>query len=339
MRPHGRGFQQPYGGGQQRRDAPRSWRTRFPLPSDVAQLLKTERGKCDNLGLWLDRFVDWTDQDERGRNVELQQMMATKKRQAPMIARGAIGVMDMQKVRTLVEACWQRTEQELAAFKRRGYHVPQPLTLSPDYRLVVGFGAEHVLETNLYLHRIYGFPIIPGSAVKGVTRTCAFWEIAEHFNIPEKALGDLDRLLNEGKENAQKALWEQIAQHIAPTHSFDDWQAQAALFYAVFGTTDQQGQVIFFDAYPTQAPKLELDILNPHYGEYYQGSNRPPADYLDPSPTYFLTVAKDSPFEFAVASKDSALADTAQQWLKSALSELGIGGKTAAGYGFMKTVT
>src|SRR5207302_8806011 len=52
-----------------------------------------------------------------------------------------------------------------------------------DYRLVVGFGAKHVLETSICLHRIYGFPIIPGSAVKGVTRARAFWDIAELLKL------------------------------------------------------------------------------------------------------------------------------------------------------------
>jgi CRISPR-associated protein Cmr6 len=149
------------------------------------------------------------------------------------------------------------------------------------------------LETNLCLHRIYGFPIIPGSAVKGVTRAWA--------------------LLGENLKEDED------------------------LFCRVLGTTEQQGQVIFFDAYPTQVPKLELDILNPHYGPYYSDRQKrtPPADYHSPVPTYFLTVANGTTFQFAIASKDNCVAERAVQWLKKGLTNLGIGGKTAAGYGFM----
>ena len=39
-----------------------------------------------------------------------------------------------------------------------------------DWRLIVGLGSEHVQETNMTLHHIYGIPYIPGSAVKGVLR-------------------------------------------------------------------------------------------------------------------------------------------------------------------------
>jgi CRISPR-associated protein Cmr6 len=245
-------------------------------------------------------------------------------------------------------------------------HTVIELSAAPDYRLVIGFGAEHVLETNLCLHRIYGFPIIPGSAVKGITRAWAFWGIAERLGVPclspEEAeqrerdkkrtpLQKLDQLLCEGSPEKQEAALKQLKEDKAcksisniQSLSLKDWQAEAADFYRVFGTTERRGEVIFFDAYPTQTPKLKLDILNPHYGEYYRNPKNPkptdkltpPADYLNPVPTYFLTVDRGSAFQFALACKDKALADQARKWLLSALSGLGIGGKTSAGYGFME---
>jgi CRISPR-associated protein Cmr6 len=187
----------------------------------------------------------------------------------------------------------------------------------------------------LCLHRIYGFPIIPGSAVKGVTRAWAFWKIAEQVTLPQSALRQLERLLSEGDEQEQKQLWTELQ----PSRDFSDWQSLSREFYCVFGTTERRGQVVFFDAYPSDPRRLkvELDILNPHYGPYYSDgqARTPPADYNDPRPTYFLTVGKNTPFRFAVTSKDSTLANTARGWLKDALRNIGIGGKTAAGYGFM----
>jgi CRISPR-associated protein Cmr6 len=258
---------------------------RYPLPKDTAEILLTNAHVNRNLSLALDKFLpinsELDDEGNPWRKAEDAWKVteeAKRRRKAP-IGLGA-------PIPTLIKSVNARRAAMLKSLS--GYHVAT-LSAAPDYRFVVGFGAEHVLETNLCLHRIYGFPIIPGSAVKGVTRAWAL--------LGENLAEDTD------------------------------------LFISVFGNTNQQGQVIFFDAYPTQAPTLKLDILNPHYGKYYQG-NEPPADYLSPVPTYFLTVAKPSAFQFAVASKDTALAAQAQQWLTRALLELGIGGKTAAGYGF-----
>jgi CRISPR-associated protein Cmr6 len=106
-------------------------------------------------------------------------------------------------------------------------------------------------------------------------------------------------------------------------------------FSRIFGTTSHQGQVIFFDAFPLRVPDLKVDVLTPHYGNYYR-DNEPPADYINPVLTYFLTVDKGAPFQFALASKDTSLVAKAKYWLTGAFNELGIGGKTAAGYGFMR---
>ncbi|MGZ5027280.1 MAG: type III-B CRISPR module RAMP protein Cmr6 [Methylobacter sp.] len=69
----------------------------------------------------------------------------------------------------------------------------------------------------------------------------------------------------------------------------------------LFGAKDGEencGALIVFDALPSKAPELEIDILNPHYSEYYQDSSKPPADYLSPIPVFFLTVAPGQDFEF-----------------------------------------
>ncbi|HEY9786345.1 MAG TPA: type III-B CRISPR module RAMP protein Cmr6 [Candidatus Obscuribacterales bacterium] len=263
---------------------------RYPLPKDTSEILMTNAQVNRNLGLALDKFLPINDElDEEGNPWKKTEdawkvTEKAKRRQKPLIGLSA----PIPPIPTLIK---NANARRTAMFKGLGgYHV-EILTAFPDYRFVVGFGAEHVLETNLCLHRVYGFPIIPGSAVKGVTRA-----------------------------------WALLGENLAE---------DADLLIRVFGNTNQQGQVIFFDAYPTQAPTLKLDILNPHYGEYYQGrGGNPPADYLSPVPTYFLTVVKGSPFQFAVASKDNTLAGTAKGWLQKALSDLGIGGKTATGYGY-----
>jgi CRISPR type III-B/RAMP module RAMP protein Cmr6 len=156
--------------------------------------------------------------------------------------------------------------------------------------------------------------------------------LADQFQVPEAGLPSLGQLLAEGTDKERQNL----CGRLGLKGGFAAWQQGADDFYRVFGTTVTRGQVVFFDAYPMMVPKLKLDVLNPHYGDYYQSAAKsvPPAAHLNPVPTYFLTVDRGSRFRFAVASKDPALAARAEGWLKSALTELGIGGKTAAGYGF-----
>lgn len=99
------------------------------------------------------------------------------------------------------------------------------------------------------------------------------------------------------------------------------------------------GALIVFDALPAVRPELKIDILNPHYSEYYQDSSKPPADYLSPVPVFFLTVAAKQDFNFYLAPHPGA-SKHAQQDLEQgtallleALETLGAGGKTAVGYG------
>jgi CRISPR-associated protein Cmr6 len=197
---------------------------------------------------------------------------------------------------------------------------------SPNWRLIIGLGGESVYETSITLHHIYGIPYIPGQAIKGVTRS---YIINECFNQKE-----------------EEALRDE-------------------LFCYIFGSPkkgilkEHQGSVIFFDAYPIDFPKLEIDIMNPHYGDYYQG-NAPPADYLNPNPIFFLTVGKDSKFKFFVGIKNIKIAKEilkgkkspildrlnldenlkligiAFELMKKALAEQGIGAKSSLGYGIFK---
>jgi CRISPR-associated protein Cmr6 len=123
------------------------------------------------------------------------------------------------------------------------------------------------------------------------------------------------------------------------------------LVVAIFGPdvsagSLRKGDVIFFDAYPAD-PRLQVDILNPHYKRYYEG-DEPPGDWLSPEPAYFLTLAPGQSFEFVVGvsqgiksfpagMKDAAeLAAKAWDAVVGAAQEFGMGGKTAVGYGYFE---
>jgi CRISPR-associated protein Cmr6 len=111
-----------------------------------------------------------------------------------------------------------------------------------------------------------------------------------------------------------------------------------------FGVQDKIGDLIFFDALPTEPVELTLDVMTPHMDKWYkQGGeiksvkNEPekvPADWHNPEPVPFLAVKKGS-FLFALASrtKDEKNVKEAFGELEKALEILGAGAKTAAGYG------
>lgn len=106
---------------------------------------------------------------------------------------------------------------------------------------------------------------------------------------------------------------------------------QDSEFKHIFGTQKEEGKVIFFDAYPSGHIKLSIDIMNPHYPDYYS-REKAPADWQNPNPIKFLTV-EDTKFCFWLAAKEKELLGKAKVWLKEALKEHGIGARTSLGYG------
>lgn len=151
------------------------------------------------------------------------------------------------------------------------------------------------------LHRTYGFAYLPGSGLKGMARA-----FAETVWLP----------VQQDKRDAKRIIAD------------------------VFGTGSDNknckaGAVVFHDALPVRWPKLQVDITNCHYPQYYNG-NEPPGDWMEPVPVYFPVVERGSVFKFAVSPtslSNDRMIDLARIWLAGALEHLGAGAKTAAGYG------
>ena len=182
--------------------------------------------------------------------------------------------------------------------------------------LITGIGETHPHEVSMVFDHNVGIPYIPASGIKGIVRFTHTLGLI--VKIPDDKLVELDK---DGKP--------------CPPH-FDDeenWTGVPQLF----GTQGQRGSVIFLDAYPEKMPELHIDIMNPHYGDYYGDDTyrTPPADYLNPVPLKFLTVAEGTVFIFRVlVDKEIAgLKDKVKTALKKALTEEGVGAKTAVGYG------
>ncbi|PSR11246.1 MAG: type III-B CRISPR module RAMP protein Cmr6 [Bacteroidetes bacterium] len=198
----------------------------------------------------------------------------------------------------------------------------------PEWRFVTGLGGHSVYETGITLHHIYGVPYIPASSIKGVLRS---WIIYKQFGNNDQGKEDL--------KNAEKRA------------------LQCKDFCHLFGCPAEsimkkayQGRITFFDALPTKKPTIEPDIMNPHYPKWYGVDGRAPVDTENPVPIFFLTV-KETPFLFIMGTKpkqgeeewnlndNQFWGKTIMEWLTDALSEHGLGAKTAVGYGYFKPTT
>lgn len=201
--------------------------------------------------------------------------------------------------------------------------------LTTDWRLTTGLGQESVYDTGMVLHHVYGIPYIPSSSIKGCVRS---YMIQTYFS---EGLEEQDLKHAEGKA----IECEEFSKWFGCPESIDIY---GNLYHSALNGKVYQGELIFFDAFPTINPKIVPDIMNNHYPDYYSG-NQPPADWQQPRPINFLTI-ENTPFCFYIGIKykneNSISSDTKidnktpMGLLKEALKNQGIGAKTAIGYGY-----
>lgn len=185
----------------------------------------------------------------------------------------------------------------LAKRKRNPEWIWRALLITPMWRLVVGHGEDSVHETGLTLSPTYGVPVLPGTALKGLAAAAA----------RETGWSDLDTTVFGIPRPGQ-------------------------------GSSARRGSVVIWDGLPIEPPTLVPDVLTPHVKRYYDSGNhagRPsvvPAEYHNPVPIRFLAVEKTSFRGYLIGP--AAQVDHCAELISIGLDEWGIGGKTAAGYGY-----
>lgn len=317
----------------------------YALPKDTQAAFQRGQSSCFNLGLLFERYTPFG----QGWALEGQ----NKYKAFDEVVKAAERAQREPGYHQLIQQHHRRWRD---AAKAAGAPDDCIFEASPEWRFVVGLGRESVLETGFTFHRLYGFPYLPGSALKGLTQACALWWVAERLGVPAVLPGQnrpgqktpiqqLEVLLTEPDGSKRREHLDQLRADIGippaarlKTAELDEMlcalNEDADRYQAVFGTVGAPGRVVFFDAVPVEPPRLKVDVMNPHYGDYYQKPDVPPADYLSPAPVYFLTVEAGSRFAFAVVSRHADQARQAADWLVSALRDLGAGAKTSAGYGY-----
>ena len=250
------------------------WSTPYPLPRDTSQALLAE-GHCENLGLLLERYLAFS--SNRG---QLQLLRELTDRSAL--------VLDFSTQQDLIDAHaarWRNMAEEMGAIT---------FSARPHWRVVLGLGTNDILEGGIVLHPVFGFPVLPSTSLKGVSRSYARW-------VLERPDEELDALLGMVEEDESRC-----------------------------------GDLVFLEGSPLTPPVVERDVINPIFGAYYRDSKTPPANYLSPQPIFFLALGAGSTYQFGVASLsgDQKAAQQGVQWLQGALVDLGLGAKSAAGYGY-----
>jgi CRISPR-associated protein Cmr6 len=196
-------------------------------------------------------------------------------------------------------------------------------------RVLVGHGNPAATGVGLTLHHTWGVPVLPGSALKGLT---AGYVRAVYGPGPEEP----------EREPFRGPTWEGSRPIRGP----------GGVYRRLFGAPEVEGpggeasggEILFHDALwvpgdEGAGPMLERDVLTVHQRRYYEGGGKEwPGDFDDPNPVSFLTVAPGNCFLVALEVAPGvegrrALLERAGRYLTEALEEWGLGGKTAAGYG------
>ena len=130
----------------------------YPLPLDTSEVLQRSLHKCHNPGLIFEHYT-------------------------PKIRKGKKSAQDKQKALQIIRDC-QPDQHAMDAYRHRWSTVVTAanaitFTAQTDWRFVTGLGRNTPFEVGFTFHRLYGFPLIPGSGLKGLARSWAYFRLKE----------------------------------------------------------------------------------------------------------------------------------------------------------------
>jgi CRISPR-associated protein Cmr6 len=198
---------------------------------------------------------------------------------------------------------------------------------STQGRLLVGHGNAAPSDVGITLHRTWGVPVIPGSSLAGLLAhyVAATLGPADGPEAERATREPFRPSKRDERGNARDRPGDAYAYLFGvPPHRDDQGKLHA-----------QRGALIMHDALwvpEGDAAPLARDVLTVHQRGYYGGQGCP-SDYDSPNPVPFVSVPPGARFVFALSCPDTNWRQWACARLQRALTEWGVGGKTAAGYG------
>jgi CRISPR/Cas system CMR subunit Cmr6 (Cas7 group RAMP superfamily) len=185
------------------------------------------------------------------------------------------------------------------------------LVVRPMGAVVTGTGAGGIRNVGIDLHGTYGWPVLPGTALKGVAHSFA----RDETDIPADMIAAVFGTAPSGGDD---------------------------------GGTARAGAVTFLDTLPGPGGvAVDEHVLSPHTRGYRTGGNdddqdadagsgpKPPGEYINPVPIPFL-VLTGGVFHIHLVGPQPEVGQAAAL-LKEGLSEIGLGAKTTSGYGYFMT--
>ena len=177
--------------------------------------------------------------------------------------------------------------------------------------LAASLGVASPTENGLALLHTYGVPTIPASSIKGAFRRALLHVGPALTSEQREFLVGSERTEQTGRSERSAAA----------------------------------GRLIFHDAWydpsSVAGKPLQPDIMAPHHSGYYQTKGeKAPADFEDPIPVGFVSVRRGTRFVFYIEcpTLDGAWHSFIKSALTNTLTELGLGAKTNAGYGYFKVI-
>lgn len=285
------------------------------IPKRQEELLKNTQNS--NFSLYFPRMVYWEFEHSDGKfqlysgeekNTSKNKWEKTNDDAREFLCKTGNNIIKSKYVEEGLKKKQTLQSEYLVSLKENGIQTFS-ITAKTSSPFITGLGSGHPTETGMILDRNLGVPYIPASSIKGVLR------LSYAINI------------SNGKTEVPDSELEKY-----------------------FGWTDtnksSRGQLVFLDAYPKGNVELKLDIMNPHFGSYYDGTNKQPVETESPVPIKFLTVKQGTEFVFNCAyvpldekdRPDEKVKDDVEKMFATAFSKVGFGGKTSIGYGRFERV-
>ncbi len=200
---------------------------------------------------------------------------------------------------------------------------------SNDWLMAIGLGNSHPLENGMLWHPTLGVPYFQGGTVKGMAKA-----LMEKWGADPQLIKRWFGSVNLKDDKLAELYYQHFEQSLD-----DECRKQFA--------EQSTGAFIFLDAIPVKAVTLKKSMMTPHYGKWYEkGDENPtqadtqPSDWHSPVPIDFLAVESAS-MQFGVLPRKGAdikegEIEQISNVITLALEHLGIGAKTATGYGHMQ---